>query len=150
MGTEINLKSLMKTKPKETKSAGGVVLNLKGEVLVVSQHGKSWSLPKGHIEAGEDVLVAAKREIYEESGLTELQLVRELGTYQRHRISKDGTDDVSELKAITLFLFKTKQTSIKPIDADNPEGRWVEKDAVAELLTHPADKAFFLKIKREI
>lgn len=140
----------METKPKETKSAGGVVLNQKGEVLVVSQHGNSWSLPKGHIEIGEDALIAAKREIYEESGVTDLELVKELGTYQRYRISKLGTDDVSELKSITLFLFKTKQVSIKPVDPENPEGRWAEKDAVAELLTHPADKAFFLKIMKEI
>ena len=53
---------------KHTQSAGGVVLNKKGEVLVVSQRGTSWSLPKGHIDKGEDALGAAKREIYEESG----------------------------------------------------------------------------------
>ncbi len=140
----------MEIKSRETKSAGGVVLNPKGEVLVVSQHGNSWSLPKGHIEAGEVALVAAKREIYEESGVTELEFVKDLGTYQRHRISKLGTDDVSELKTITLFLFTTAQTSIKPVDPENPEARWVSVDDVVNLLTHPADKDFFLKIKGEI
>lgn len=140
----------MGTKPKETRSAGGVVLNSKGEVLVVSQRGVSWSLPKGHIEVGEEVLAAAKREIYEESGVADLELVKELGTYQRNRISKDGDDDVSELKNITLFLFTTAQTAIKPVDPDNPEARWVHADVVAELLTHQADKDFFLRIKKEI
>jgi 8-oxo-dGTP pyrophosphatase MutT (NUDIX family) len=51
----------------ETKSAGGVVLNTTGEVLVVSQHGTSWSLPKGHIEDDEDAMTAARRETEEES-----------------------------------------------------------------------------------
>ncbi len=46
---------------KKTHSAGGVVTNGEGEVLVVSQRGTSWSLPKGHIDAGENALVAAKR-----------------------------------------------------------------------------------------
>ena len=53
----------MEDKHKETTSAGGVVMNSKGEVLVVSQGGTSWSLPKGHVEVGEDSLKAAKREI---------------------------------------------------------------------------------------
>jgi 8-oxo-dGTP pyrophosphatase MutT (NUDIX family) len=54
---------------RKTRSAGGVVTNEEGEILVVSQRGTSWSLPKGHIDPGEDALVAAKREIYEESGI---------------------------------------------------------------------------------
>ena len=69
---------------KKTRSAGGVVTNAEGEVLVVSQRGTSWSLPKGHIDPGENALAAAKREIYEESGIRDLELIRELGSYERH------------------------------------------------------------------
>jgi ADP-ribose pyrophosphatase YjhB (NUDIX family) len=129
-----------------TESAGGVVLDASGRVLLVSQHGTSWSLPKGHIEAGEDALAAARREIYEESGVGRLELVRELGSYSRHRIGKDGGEDASELKTIHLFLFRTTQTALAPVDADNPEARWVEPRRVAEMLTHPKDKEHFLSI----
>lgn len=72
---------------KESQSAGGVVINDEGKILVVNQHDRSWSLPKGHIDPGEDVLAAAKREIYEESGISELQFVRPLGTYQRYKMA---------------------------------------------------------------
>ncbi len=65
----------------KTHSAGGVVTNNEGKVLAVSQRGTSWSLAKGHIDAGEDSLVAARREIYEESGIRDLELIRELGSY---------------------------------------------------------------------
>jgi ADP-ribose pyrophosphatase YjhB (NUDIX family) len=130
---------------KHTESAGGIVLNNSGQVLVVSQHGTSWSLPKGHIEAGEDHLAAARREIHEESGVTQLEYVRDLGSYQRHRISRTGGDDASELKTIHMFLFKTTQEALRPIDPENPEARWVEKTAVAEMLTHQADRDFFLQ-----
>ena len=47
-----------------------------GQVLVVNQRGRSWSLPKGHIEKGESILEAARREIYEESGVKKLKFVR--------------------------------------------------------------------------
>jgi len=129
-----------------TESAGGVVLDARGRVLVVSQHGTSWSLPKGHIEAGEDALAAARREIYEESGLRELELVRELGSYRRHRLGRDGGEDPSELKTIHLFLFRTAETALAPVDAENPEARWVEPRRAAEMLTHPKDREFFLSI----
>lgn len=129
----------------ETESAGGVVLDGGGRVLVVSQHGTSWSLPKGHVEAGEDLLAAARREIREESGLTRLELVGPLGTYRRHRISAGGGEDPSELKTIHMFLFRTDEETLRPLDRDNPEARWVEPRAVAALLTHPADREFFTK-----
>jgi ADP-ribose pyrophosphatase YjhB (NUDIX family) len=132
---------------KRTHSAGGVVTNSEGKVLVVSQHGTSWSLPKGHIDPGEDALAAAKREIYEESGIRDLELIRELGTYERHKIGVDGGEDGSELKVITMFLFRTSENSLKPVDPDNPEARWVEKSKVAPLLTHEKDKQFFERVE---
>ena len=129
-----------------TESAGGVVVNEEGRVLVVSQHGTSWSLPKGHLEAGETPLEAALREIEEETGVTRLEFVRPLGSYSRHRIGSDGGEDLSELKTIHLFLFRTDATRLAPNDSDNPEARWVEPGGVAELLTHAKDKEFFASI----
>ena len=69
----------------KTSSAGGVVLNSHGQILLVSQEGFAWTLPKGHIEANESIIEAAKREIYEKSGLTQLEFVRDLGFYERYK-----------------------------------------------------------------
>lgn len=41
-------------------------------LLVFETHSKCWSLPKGHIEAGETDIQAALRELYEETGMTAL------------------------------------------------------------------------------
>jgi ADP-ribose pyrophosphatase YjhB (NUDIX family) len=135
---------------KVSESAGGVVLSPKGEVLVVSQNGDSWSLPKGHVAAGESELEAARREIYEESGVKELELMKKLGTYERPRIRRAGQDAPEEIKRITLFLFRTRQTRLKPLDPKHPEALWVPQDRVAQLLTHPKDKEFYLNALQEI
>ena len=132
-------------KPLHTQSAGGVVINTNGEILVVNQKGTSWSLPKGHVEKGEDFLTAAKREIYEESGITKLEYISDLGSYQRYKIHDQGGEDKSELKTIHMFLFKTSESKLNPKDPENPEARWVKKEEVAKLLTHPKDREFFLK-----
>ena len=140
----------MQTSPKLTESAGGVVLNSMGLVLVVNQQGRSWSLPKGHIEDGESKQESAKREINEESGIDQLQFITELGSYQRYKIALDGGDDLSEQKTITIFLFKANQAELKPKDPENPEARWVKVDEVANLLTHRKDKEFFLSIINKV
>ena len=137
--------------PRRTKSAGGGVVNPEGKVLVVNQNGDSWSLPKGHIDDGETALQAAKREVAEESGVKDLILVKSLLTYERFRIGLRGGDDKSEMKEIEMFLFRTNYVGdLKPSDPNNPEARWVEKEQVADLLTHPKDKEFFQKVIFEI
>src|SRR3989344_7104437 len=140
----------MTDQPNHTTSAGGVILNPDNKVLVVNQNGNSWSLPKGHIEHGEDKLTAAKREIYEESGISQLHLIRELGSYKRFKIGKDGGEDAGELKTITMFLFTTSQTELQPVDLENPEARWVTKEEVVDLLTHEKDKEFFQSIMNDL
>ena len=134
-------------------SAGGVVVHAHtGKILLVNRQGMetTWSLPKGHVDEGEDVLAAAEREIYEESGVKELIFVKKLGEYERYRMSRDGGDDLNEYKKIILFLFHTTQDNLLPVDPHNPEARWVDKEKVVEMLTHQKDKEFFLQIKNEI
>ena len=140
----------MTNKPNHTISAGGVILSQDNKVLVVNQNGNSWSLPKGHIEHGEDKLTAAKREIYEESGISQLHLICELGSYKRFKIGKDGGEDAHELKTITMFLLTTSQTELQPVDPENPEARWVTKEEVVALLTHEKDKEFFRSIMNDL
>ena len=134
-----------------THSAGGIVLNPKGDVLLVNQNGDSWSLPKGHVEPGESARSAAEREIYEESGVKNLRFVKKLGQYQRPRIARGGAgEDISEMKSITIFLFHSNQTTLTPIDRENPEARWVPRKDVTSFLTHPKDREFFLKVEKEL
>jgi len=67
------------------EAAGGVVKNLKGEILVINRLGK-WDLPKGKIEVGEEIETAAKREVTEECGITNLAIVKPLiSTYHTYK-----------------------------------------------------------------
>jgi diadenosine hexaphosphate hydrolase (ATP-forming) len=133
-----------------TVSAGGIVLNRQGLVLLVNQRGTSWSFPKGHVEPGEEPVSAATREIMEESGITRLKILEILGAYGRYRIGKVRGDDKTEWKIILFFLFKTGQSALNFKSPEHPEARWVHPDKVAALLTHPKDKVFYKKFYNRI
>jgi ADP-ribose pyrophosphatase YjhB (NUDIX family) len=113
---------------KVTVSTGGIVLNQQGMVLVVNQGETVWSLPKGHVDPGEDPLVAAIREIREEAGIKTLKFIKVLGSYGRYKLGRTSGEDKSEWKVLLFFLFKSNQQVLKPQDPRHPEARWVHPD----------------------
>lgn len=136
---------------KVTRSVGGVIIGPRNQVAVVSQHGTSWSLVKGTVEPGEDDKTTALREFKEESGITNVQFVKKLGTYERYKMAENSSsEDTSVLKQITIYLCTTSEEELRPEDPDNPEAVWVDVDDVAGLLTHPKDKAFFNSVKGDV
>ena len=130
-------------KTKHVKCAGAIIMNNNQEVAIVNQNHDSWSLPKGHIDPGESKIDAAKRELYEETGIKNAVLIKYIGEYGRYRIGLDGRDDKSEHKTIFIYLFKSDQERLDPIDPKNPEAKWVPYKEVEKILTHPNDKKFF-------
>jgi 8-oxo-dGTP pyrophosphatase MutT (NUDIX family) len=78
------------------EAAGGVVIDHSGRVLVLCRPSRGEvRLPKGHVEKGESHLEAARREVAEESGYSELRLLADLGhqvvkfEYRGRRIVRD-------------------------------------------------------------
>jgi bis(5'-nucleosidyl)-tetraphosphatase len=135
---------------KTTKSVGAILINPDGKVAIVSNRGRSWTFPKGHMEEGETKLETLEREVQEETGITDFMSLKEFEEYTRPRISVDLTDDQSELKQITLFLCITDETTLKPEDPENPEAKWVDPNHVSEYLTHQKDREFYELVKTEI
>lgn len=67
------------------KAAGGLVYNPYGDVLAIFRRG-FWDLPKGKIDKGEKKKAAARREVMEETGLSNVVLEHKLiNTYHTYR-----------------------------------------------------------------
>lgn len=60
------------------KTAGGIIYNAAGNILVMSRYG-CYDFPKGHIEEGESTEEAAVREVREETGLKSVLLREKIG-----------------------------------------------------------------------
>ena len=77
------------------------------------------------------------------TGVKTFDLIREVFTYSRPKLANDGTDDPTETKEITLFLFETDEDDLQPPDPHNPEARWFTAQEVVDFLTHREDKKQF-------
>jgi 8-oxo-dGTP pyrophosphatase MutT (NUDIX family) len=63
-------------------TAGGIIFRIKGgetEFLLIQDAKYRWTIPKGHIESGESPKETAVREIAEETGLKNVQILSWLG-----------------------------------------------------------------------
>lgn len=75
-------------------TAGGIVFrrNKEGgiEILLIQDAKDRWTIPKGHIEEGESAQATAKREIGEEAGLKDVEILGWLGKihFRYRRIDK--------------------------------------------------------------
>lgn len=59
-------------------AAGGLVINQNNELLMIFKRGK-WDLPKGHIDKNETFESCAVREVKEETGLSDVGVIRFIG-----------------------------------------------------------------------
>jgi 8-oxo-dGTP pyrophosphatase MutT (NUDIX family) len=135
----------MAQKRKMEVSAGAIILRDFGGELKVAlaqhQREKNWILPKGHVEPGETIEQAALREIYEEAGLDNVQLIKYLGTILRQTM-KNGT--FTE-KTIHYYLGYAVGNSLKsnPTDKRFIEAGWFTPQEAIELLPRKEERAFF-------
>ena len=131
-----------------TRTAGGIVIGPSGTIAMIQVHNGNgaWLFPKGHIEEGEAEEETARREIAEETGLTDLEYIDDLGTYERYRITQDGSEDRSELKQIHMYLFAALPDAKLEPSLEVGKVRWVPLQNVVAECGYAKDSAWFTTV----
>lgn len=128
------------------RSAGGIVLGEHGTIALVRNRKETlWFFPKGHVEGNETDEDAARREIAEETCLTDLELIDDLGSYVRPQILPDGSYG-PEQKNIHMFLFAARPHAELAGTMEIEEAAWVSLPRVSESLEDAKDRAWFVSV----
>lgn len=118
-------------------AAAGVVINENDEVLMVNNIRRGWEFPGGQVEAGENLINAVRREIFEETGI-EIE-VGEVFCISSNTGKYPGYNGVKEIptKIILDFICRMKGGAPRKSD-ENSETVFVPKDRVLDLIRTPA------------
>ncbi|OGZ57825.1 MAG: hypothetical protein A3B96_04475 [Candidatus Spechtbacteria bacterium RIFCSPHIGHO2_02_FULL_43_15b] len=112
------------------KSAGAVIFHKKRskiEYLLLKHELGHWDFPKGHIEEGESIEGAARREIKEETGL---ENIRFFGGFKEHVKYVYKWEGEARFKVVTFFLAESKIVKVV-ISDEHSEFAWaLYKDAI--------------------
>lgn len=113
------------------QAAGGIVSDEDGNVLMIYRRG-CWDLPKGKVEDGEKVDVAALREVEEETGI-KAEIVGKETFSVWHTYDTYGTP---MLKETVWFKMKALpgQQAVPQTEEDIAQVQWVPRSKVTELL----------------
>ena len=125
-------------------SAGGLVIDSTGtkglligrrDLKDASKERLLWSLPKGHIEAGETPEEAAIREVAEETGI-QSEISRELGVIDFWFMA--GGTRIH--KTVHHFLFREKGGELAPQVSEVDDVGWFPLEEIISLLAYPDEK----------
>lgn len=127
----------------EETSAGGLVLEQAGGISRGALIGRLdrrgrllWSLPKGHVEAGETAEQAAVREVEEETGIAG-RIVAPLGTIDFWFVA----DGRRIHKTVHHFLLRAIGGALSDADVEVAEVAWVPLDELPGRLAYDDERA---------
>jgi len=130
-------------------SAGGLVIDFSGTrgLLIgridhkdASRERLLWSLPKGHIEAGETPEEAAIREVQEETGITS-EITKSIGVIDFWFMA--GGKRIH--KTVHHFIFKEVSGELTPQITEVDEVSWFPLSEIVERLAYPDEKKLIAK-----
>lgn len=104
------------------EAAGGLVNNSNGEILFIKRLGK-WDLPKGKMEKGESREESAVREIEEETGLKDVELLEFINTTYHIYVERNG-DKILKCTHWFEMNFNGEDTSKPQIEEGITEVAW--------------------------
>ena len=139
---------------------GIIVLNKQNKVFVGKRKdnpGDKWQMPQGGVDQGEDYITAMKRELLEETGIKNIEIIKEIDKIYQYELPQNLVGIIWKGKYrgqkqkwfITRFLGKEKEINLNTKHAEFIDWKWIQPNLLPEVIVD-FKKDLYLNLLKEI
>ena len=124
---------------------GVIILNDDNKVFVGKRKDNpvnKWQMPQGGVDKGESYLSAMRRELYEETSIKSIKILKEIDGFFEYELPKKLVGIIWKGKFrgqkqkwfITKFIGDQKEINLQTKNPEFIEWKWVEPDQLPEII----------------
>ena len=129
------------------QGVGVIILNNQNKIFVGKRKDNpvdKWQMPQGGIDQGEDHLTAMKRELYEETSIKSIEVIKELEGYYEYMLPKNlvGVIGKGKFKGqrqkwfVTKFVGNEKEINLNTKNPEFIEWKWIIADELPNVIVN--------------
>ena len=139
---------------------GVIILNNENKVFVGKRKDNpvnKWQMPQGGVEIGESYLSAMKRELYEETSIKSIKILREIDGFFEYELPKNLIGIIWKGKFrgqkqkwfITRFIGDEKEINLNTQHPEFIEWKWILPDKLPDVIVN-FKKEMYIKLLKNI
>ena len=139
---------------------GIIVLNKQNKIFVGKRKdnpGDKWQMPQGGVDEGENYITAMRRELLEETGIQNIEIIKEVDKIYQYELPKNLVGVIWKGKYrgqkqkwfITRFLGEEKEINLNTKHAEFIDWKWIEPKFLPEVIVN-FKKDLYLNLLKEI
>ena len=139
---------------------GAIVLNNDNKVFVGKRKDNpvnKWQMPQGGVNKNENFVLAMKRELYEETSIKNIEILKELDGWLEYELPKELLGIIWKGKYrgqkqkwfITRFTGNESEINLKTKNPEFIEWKWIETDDLPNVIVD-FKKKVYLELVKEI
>ena len=124
---------------------GVIILNNQNKVFVGKRKdnpGDKWQMPQGGVDSGEDYLSAMKRELFEETSIKNIKVLREIDGFFEYELPKNLIGIIwkgrfrgqKQKWYIAKFLGEEKEINLNTKNPEFIDWKWILPDMLPEMI----------------
>ena len=139
---------------------GAIILNKENKIFVGKRKDNpidKWQMPQGGLNQGEDYLSAMKRELYEETSIKSIKVIKEIDGYFEYTLPKTLVGIIWKGKYkgqkqkwfIAKFFGNEEEINLKTKHPEFIEWKWISPNSLPDVIVD-FKKNLYLKLLEEI
>ena len=139
---------------------GIIVLNKQNKIFVGKRKdnpGDKWQMPQGGVDEGEDYVTAMKRELLEETGMKNIEIIKEIEKIYQYELPEDLVGIIWKGKYrgqkqkwfIIRFLGEEKEIDLNTKQAEFVDWKWIAPKLLPEVIVN-FKKDLYINLLKEI